>query len=437
MASIGALERKRFRFAAPAPARRPANVVNDIATFVLRVTVVLNTLLCVGNFNPLLLPGVPALAQQVLSIGLWLITIFASFLCQPVYRFKTSPGLTLLWLFYAFATISVLWGNLAEASLFKSVAILITTFGASRLARTLPTQAILADVMLGLFLLCAASVFTSVFKPSIGVLKTWQHSGQWAGVFDSKQTLGTGGAVLLYLALQRLLRREQRLYCLLAFLTAALCVVASGSRGGGAIAIGAVAAIYLARRSTRVLHAMAFAPLVMMAAATALIAYFVITENLALELFDQEINFTERTFIWQFALRHFHEHPIIGFGLNGFWSSEQILFEFRHEHRWVLDNFHSGYIVILMELGIIGYLLFGAGVWAWARRMYAQAGTTISAAESAATVSFVNMIFLINFTETFFLRSTNIISIVLLILMFTTYADPAEAERRQTFQGRR
>ena len=437
MASTGALGRVHARIEVHAPARRPADVVSDIATFAVRATIVLNTLLSVGTFNPLLLPGVPALAQQVLSIGLWLTAIFASFLCQPVCRFKTTPGLALLWLFYAFAAVSVLWGNLAEASLIKSVALLITTFGAYRLVRALPIQAILADVMLGLLILCAASIFVSLFKPDIGVLKTWQHNGQWAGVFDSKQTLGTGGAVLLYLALQRLLRRDQRLYCLSAFVTAAVCVIASGSRGGGVIAIGSVAAIYLARRSTRVLHAMAFAPLIMMAVATAQISYFVMTENLAFELFGQEINFTERTFIWQFALRHFHEHPIIGFGLNGFWSFEQILFEFRHEHRWVLDNYHSGYIGILMELGIIGYILFGASVWAWARKMYAQAGASISRAESAATVSFVNMIFLINFTETFFLRSTNTISIVLLILMFTTFADPAVNARRQTFQGRR
>ena len=437
MASIGAFNSDPTRFKNSPPFHRPADVVNDIAWVVIRISIVLNTLLSVGFFNPLLIPGVPVLAQQVVSIGLWLVAIFASFLCRPVCRFPSSSGLVLLWLFYVFAAISVLWGNLAEASFFKSVALLISTVGAYRLAKTLPTQAILADVMLGLFLLCAASIFTSIFKPDIGVLRNWQHNGQWAGVFDSKQTLGTGGAVLLYLALQRLLRREARLYCLVAFLTAAICVIASGSRGGGAIAVGSVAAIYLARRSSRILRAMPFAPLVMIAVATALIAYFVATENLFLDLFGQEINFTERTYIWQFALRHFYEHPLTGFGLNGFWSSEQILFEFRHEHVWVLDNFHSGYIVIMMELGILGYFIFCASVWAWARKMYANVCTGIATAESAAAVSFVNMIFLINFTETFFLRSTNTVSIVLLILMFTTYAEPVGAGSRQTLREQR
>ena len=437
MSSTPSLSRRDIRPRPNISIRRPADVVNDIAMFVMRISLVLNTVLCIGNLNPLLLPaGMPPLAQQVLSIGLWLVIIFASFLCWPVCRFRSSPGLVLIWLFYGFAAISVLWGNHSEASLFKSLALLITTIGAYRLAVTMPTQSILTDVMLGLFFLCGASILVALLKPDIGVLKSWQHSGQWAGVFDSKQTLGAGGAILMYLALQRFLLRERRIYCFAAFLLAAICVIASGSRGGGAIAIGSVAAIYLARRSTRILHGMAFAPLVMMAAASMLIAFFVATEDLYIPIFGMEINFTERTYIWQFALRHFHEHPILGYGLNGYWSNEQILFEFRHEHRWVLDNFHSGYIVILMELGLTGYVLFGTGMRAWARKVCNPALPGFVNVEKAAVVSFVNMIFLINFTETFFLRSTNIISIVLLVLMFTTYSDPAAADRRQILQGR-
>jgi len=48
----------------------------------------------------------------------------------------------------------------------------------------------------------------------------------------------------------------------------------------------------------------------------------------------------------------------MGFGLNGFWTDSNIYYQYQRLHGWVLDNYHSGYIAIIVETGIIGFILF-------------------------------------------------------------------------------
>jgi exopolysaccharide production protein ExoQ len=398
----------------------PQRILSSAALWAIRLALVVNTMLSIGNFNERLLPAGLGTIQQLISIPLWLLTIYASFLCRPAQRMVALPGFTLIWLFYWFAAASVLWGSYSGPSMLKALALLITVFGVYRLMLVLSVRTFVADVMTGLFLLSVISVFFALLIPDIGRLKTWQHDGQWSGVFESKQTLGAGSAILVFLALQQYLRGEQKIYCAVAVLFGLACVVGSGSRGGGALAVGAIFTSYFARRSARVQQALAYGPMFMMAIACLQIAYIVLTENRYIPFFGTKLDFTERAYIWQFALRHFHEYPLFGYGLNGFWSREQLTADYNHEHGWVLDNYHSGYITIAMELGLVGFALFAAGMWAWARRMNSAARLR-SIYDDAFTVSFVNLIFFIDFTETFFLRSTNIVAVVFVGLMFASY----------------
>ena len=74
------------------------------------------------------------------------------------------------------------------------------------------------------------------------------------------------------------------------------------------------------------------------------VAYLVTTGNDSIRVFGYNVNFTERSFDWQYALSHWSERPYLGFGLNGFWTNPDIYKKYRRLHGWVLDNYHSGYI---------------------------------------------------------------------------------------------
>ena len=75
----------------------------------------------------------------------------------------------------------------------------------------------------------------------------------------------------------------------------------------------------------------------------------------------------------------------------------------------MLDNFHNGYIAVLMETGAIGLALFGLiYLFSGTKVLWLLANRVMSRPHYNLLVCFMSLIFLINFTETFFLGSTNL-----------------------------
>jgi len=289
----------------------------------------------------------------------------------------------------------------------KSVAMLITTVGVSRLACRMSLDAIAGCAIVGLVILAAVSIAFVFFFPDIGIATGWMQEGLWQGVFESKQSLGLCGAMLVFLAGHNALRRGGMIRFLILFGLGATCVVGSGSRGGGVLALAAIASCYLSRRSRLFQTLLAFGPIAMTIAAGGLMTYIVSTGHDYLPWFDTELNFTNRTLIWEYALRHLSDHALFGFGLNGFWTTPQFYFGFLHERGWVLDNYHSGYVAILTETGIVGMTLFALCALLFGFRMsWLRTNRLIPRADYDLIVGYANLMFLINFSETLFLRST-------------------------------
>ena len=122
------------------------------------------------------------------------------------------------------------------------------------------------------------------------------------------------------------------------------------------------------------------------------------------------------------------DRALFGFGLNGFWTTPQFYFGFLHEHDWVLDNYHSGYVAILTETGIVGMTLFALCALLFGFRMsWLRANRLIAPADYDLIVGYANLMFLINFSETLFLRSTDF-SEALLVAFFIASAVRAVAK---------
>jgi O-antigen ligase len=81
----------------------------------------------------------------------------------------------------------------------------------------------------------------------------------------------------------------------------------------------------------------------------------------------------------------------------------------------VLDNYHSGYVAILTETGIVGMTLFALCALLFGFRMsWLRMYRLIPQADYDLIVGYVNLMFLINFTETLFLRSTGFYEVLLI-----------------------
>ncbi|WP_426434706.1 O-antigen ligase family protein [Bradyrhizobium genosp. P] len=397
-------------------------------------SITVNVVMSMGTFNTALLAEEQTYLQQAVAMLMWGLLIYASAFVRPRLRLAFNPDTIAIVAFYAFATISVLWTNLGPAAMMKAAALAMTTFGAFCLITRADIDDIVKSTTRGLFVLVAASAFCALFVPDIGVDQSWMHNGQWQGVFESKQTLGFVGAYLMFFSCYRKMTGQSWLPFLVTFLLASVCVFASESRGAGALALVACGLLFTSLRSIRCMKAYAVLPVVMCIVAGLLILYFYSTGYDSIHLFDSTIDFTERTYIWQYAISHFDDAPLLGFGINGFWTNPAIYDYFEQNHGWVLDNYHNGYIAILIETGFLGYLLFTAGVVLFSNKvLYLISARAIDRSHCALIIGFVFLNCQTNFTETTFLRSTMFTS-VLFVAFFLAVCRPVPSPDRELAQ---
>lgn len=399
---------------------------------IIRLATVANVIATTSAFHESLVPPSLSSLPQYASIALWLTITVAALFVRPQLVLRLSTDTCLILTFYGFAVLSVLWTDLSLPSLMKAVALFITSTGAYFLASRLSVEDIIDEMNKGLLVLAVASIFLVIFVPSIGVDEAWSHEGNWQGVFASKQALGITGAIFMFFSAYLYLIRGGRWRFLISFGAAAACAFGSESRGGGALALMACACVYVAGRSPRIAKMLAFAPLGLVFFASFLISHLYSTGADAFYVFGTKIDITERTYIWQFALAHFDERPIFGFGINGFWTTKELYLEYLRSHGWVLDNFHSGYVAILTETGLVGYTLFALCTFLFGLRIAASVDNqSMKRSRIVALIGFMVLIYMIDLTETIFLRSTSFIATLILVFLFNSSLPTLASERER------
>jgi O-antigen ligase len=67
-------------------------------------------------------------------------------------------------------------------------------------------------------------------------------------------------------------------------------------------------------------------------------------------------NFTGREPLWEDLMTYVHQHPLAGYGYEGFWTVQRID-DISEDQGWSMAGAHSGYVEGLLELGWIGAIL--------------------------------------------------------------------------------
>ncbi len=368
---------------------------------------------------------------QIAALGLWLLLTAISFIPGVAHSPPLTRGLAWPALLLAWVVLSPLWSDDPANGMPKAILFMATSFAAWRLASIVTTKEMLACTFYSLFLLLGLSFILAVFVPTVGLLlHDWAHEGQWKGVFATKQGLGTVSAVFLSLAFLRLSHRKSLLN-LAACALGLSCLLGSGSRGGGAMAVVAVVILVLVRRNPK------FAPLVTGVLLVGVLlgimelSYFGITGDDAIRVFGSNINLTERTYIWQYAIGLWLDRPYLGFGLNSFWTNSDIASGYLNSHGWILDNYHSGYLAIAIETGVVGLALFAVVAINLAPRLkFLLLNAKSNRLSLEMTAGVMVMFFTINLTETYFLRSTNFMAVLFTFLVIKTLAVPTAHEAK-------
>lgn len=387
-------------------------------------------LLSAGNPAPGLLGGEAGdfLLQGIIEV-LWLAIVVLVVPGLRTLRFELDDGLLMIGGLVFWAALSSLWAGSAGNSAMKAVALVFNVCAVFLTVARLGAATMIETAIAGLFLTSVASIVLVVVAPDIAILKTWQHTGQWSGVFDSKQTLGINSAILLFLSALRFFAHRAvgwRLYHAAVMVAATICLLGAGSRGGLVLAGGAVTLTLIARWNRQAEVAMAWLPVVAMVVAAAF-QFTLWATDLDYLPIGEGIDFTERTKIWKHALDYLTPGIVLfGAGLNGFWSRKDVEDMFRGAHDWFLDNFHCGFLGILAETGLIGSVMFvvlTGLIVASALRQRREAAERERNHHSLA-YGFMALFYLINMTETYFLKSTNFLSMLFFTITFFLFGRP-------------
>ena len=189
-------------------------------------------------------------------------------------------------------------------------------------------------------------------------------------------------------------------------------VIGSGSRGGAVMAVAAVGCVLIARRSPALAGIMAYLPAEILVLGGTGLAFLLASGLAYFPLLGDRISLTDRTVIWQYALDAWTDRPLLGFGIQGFWTDPTYYDHFVRSHGWILDNYHSGYLSLLVEQGLLGALVFIGFVLILCHRLRkavqrAPALASLERFGREAAFGFLILSFTINLTETFFFRATD------------------------------
>jgi exopolysaccharide production protein ExoQ len=304
---------------------------------------------------------------QTLWAALYLIVIFRVIVQyrQIIPLVRANKCLCLL---VMLTIVSASWSQDMTATLHHSVALLGTTLFGIDMAVHYSTgdQLRLAGTVLGSVIIL--SILTEIFLP--GFLPHAAGASFWQGAFGQKNTFGkiVVLASAAFLSRPRQSKRDIRIIVTLITIMIAL-VVASQSASAlvELVALVLISGTFGALRWKRSKLAIAAFIVLIIAIPTAYLAL----NNLAAvtAVLGREATLTGRTVLWRLTLESIARQPYLGHGYGVFWEfSSQEATRIRSLIGWDAPSAHDGYLGLLLDVGILGLLLFVVAYFVTARR---------------------------------------------------------------------
>ena len=323
-------------------------------------TLAIYALIVVSMWSPLPDSPLGSLGEPLryaLFAGISLAIIAYTYVTRGI-RISLSADWAFLMAFLLYTMVSAGWSGGGANAVIKAVLILFTLTVSICIVNLKRLDEIL---VIFYHLICGfviVSLFVVFLFPGTGIETGWELEGDWKGLAGQKNELGAISALVLVGALSLPLRAGRLAMPIRLAMIAitVLCLVNSGSRGGQLIAVVGIAALVVSR-----LHGtLQRLALIMLVVVAVPLVHLVLT---TISLTDDRIgvlgttlNTSNRTTIWFYGLDQLQTHLFLGFGVGGFWTPTRMI-AFKDVHGWVLDNFHNGYITILIEGGVVGLLL--------------------------------------------------------------------------------
>jgi len=181
----------------------------------------------------------------------------------------------------------------------------------------------------------------------------------WRGLFGHKNGLG----IFLVLGLMAILAFERRrgLRTLGAILAIACVISSRSATAASGLLVALMTWMWLGAlgRSTNNRDRALFT---LVSVAAIIVAVFIALGLMPafLDLYGKDITFSGRTVIWAESMKVVSEHPILGLGYGGVWYDLQapITAGLHRQIGFQAAHAHNGAIEVLLEMGLVGLVLF-------------------------------------------------------------------------------
>lgn len=256
---------------------------------------------------------------------------------------------------------SILWSADMASSLTLIRGLIRIYLLAIYLAMRYSFQEQIRFVSLGLGTTAVLSIIFPLIPSFGGIHTAPELAGMWSGIFGHKNELGymmawTAG-VFLHLALSESRFRWLRL----SIFGLSIClIILSRSTTSLMIVLTMISLLPLYKLSTNNNYKLQIIAIsfVLMLLISGFILIFGNAESIV-GASGKDLTFSGRTDLWEPVLTKILERPLFGYGYAGFWDSP-LASSIRLTHEWA-SNSHNGFLEIMLDLGIGGFLIFAIG----------------------------------------------------------------------------
>jgi exopolysaccharide production protein ExoQ len=294
-------------------------------------------------------------------------TLFFTAIIAMLPKLKTVMGIIMkekiFTIFIIFALISILWSDYTFIS-FKRWFQYFTAYlvALSVMAHVDFSEVLLKRIRFLFYIYLIASMVSILIIPGAK-----DFYGIWRGIAPSKNHLGQGsllgGLVIFYTIVTS--RGTKRITATLMFVLALILMVGSESMTTLSTFLficflGTV--FYLDKYFSKLSIGRFISAFIIFCGAAFFLTVLFLAPDLLAALAGsagRDLSFTGRTDLWSDILTGFSNHWLLGVGFQGFWIVENpTLLALYEIYVWLPNQAHNGYVDILNEVGVVGFILF-------------------------------------------------------------------------------
>ncbi|MBI5661136.1 MAG: O-antigen ligase family protein [Ignavibacterium album] len=302
--------------------------------------------------------------NQIIKLSVFFLTFLSS-----IYKFDEIiifiKKEKYLFLFLLWALLSIFWSNFPMVTFKRWFQIFLIYYLFITFLVYFDENEIIKIIKPILYLYLIATIFSVLFIPGAKDLAF----NTWRGFSPTKNTLGQIGVIssvlslIIYLKENLKIKKYIALFFLLLSIVIVLGTLSSTSYIALFIFLSGTALYWL---NTKFLQSIGAGKTIFILSLSFSVVLFLIISVFMPQLtdyiqgiFGKSETFYDRGKLWTVMLWHFGQHPLIGCGYQAFWTIEnpQLLLLYQ-TFVWLPNQAHNGYLDILNEVGIVGFVLF-------------------------------------------------------------------------------